>query len=33
MPDAVEYIDNIPMTATGKMHKLKLRDVFDGYTF
>jgi fatty-acyl-CoA synthase len=33
MPDAVEYIDNIPMTATGKMHKLKLRDAFDGYTF
>lgn len=33
MPDAVEYIENIPMTATGKMHKLKLRDVFDGYTF
>lgn len=33
MPDAIAYVDAIPMTATGKMHKLKLREAFDGYTF
>jgi len=33
MPDAIEYVENIPMTATGKMHKLKLRDKFKGFSF
>jgi len=33
MPDAIEYVESIPMTATGKMHKLKLREKFKGYSF
>lgn len=33
MPDAIEYVDQIPMTATGKMHKLKLRETFTDYSF
>ncbi len=33
MPDAIEYVEAIPMTATGKMHKLKLREKFKDYSF
>ncbi len=33
MPNAVEYVESIPMTATGKMHKLKLREQFKDYSF
>ncbi|MEY8216594.1 MAG: long-chain fatty acid--CoA ligase, partial [Colwellia sp.] len=33
MPNAVEYVESIPMTATGKMHKLKLRNQFKDYSF
>ncbi len=33
MPDAIEYVEHIPMTATGKMHKLKLREKFAHYSF
>ncbi len=33
MPDAIEYVEHIPMTATGKMHKLKLREKFEQYSF
>ena len=32
-PDAVEFIDKIPHTATGKISKLKLRGVFSDYQF
>lgn len=31
MPDAVEFVDEIPHTATGKIQKVKLRDQFSGY--
>ena len=31
IPDAVEFIDEIPLTATGKISKLKLRERFEGY--
>jgi fatty-acyl-CoA synthase len=33
MPDAVEFVDEIPHTATGKIQKMALRDQFDSYTF
>ena len=32
LPDDVTFIDQMPMTATGKIHKLTLRDRFWGYT-
>jgi fatty-acyl-CoA synthase len=32
LPDAYEFIESIPMTATGKFQKLKLREQFEGYT-
>jgi acyl-CoA synthetase (AMP-forming)/AMP-acid ligase II len=32
-PDAVEFIDEIPHTATGKISKLKLRGMFSDYRF
>jgi acyl-CoA synthetase (AMP-forming)/AMP-acid ligase II len=32
LPDDVTFIDQMPMTATGKIHKLTLRDRFKGYT-
>jgi fatty-acyl-CoA synthase len=31
LPDAYEFVDSIPMTATGKFQKLKLREQFEGY--
>lgn len=32
-PDAVEFIDELPHTATGKVQKVKLRELFKDYTF
>jgi fatty-acyl-CoA synthase len=32
LPDAYEFVEAIPMTATGKFQKLKLREQFEGYT-
>jgi len=31
LPDAVEFLDQFPMTATGKIHKLTLRETFRDY--
>ena len=31
LPDAYEFVESIPMTATGKFQKLKLREQFEGY--
>ena len=31
LPDAYEFVESIPMTATGKFQKLKLREQFAGY--
>jgi fatty-acyl-CoA synthase len=31
MPDAVEFLDEFPMTGTGKVLKSALRDKFKGY--
>lgn len=31
LPDAYEFVESIPMTATGKFQKLKLRERFAGY--
>jgi 3-(methylthio)propionyl---CoA ligase len=31
LPDAVEFVDKFPMTATGKVHKLTLREQFRDY--
>jgi len=31
LPDDVAFIDQIPLTATGKMQKLKLREIFKDY--
>jgi 3-(methylthio)propionyl---CoA ligase len=33
MPDAVEFIDELPHTATGKIQKVKLREIFSDYEF
>ena len=33
MPDAIEFVDEIPHTATGKIRKTALRDSFGGYQF
>jgi len=33
MPEAVEFIDEIPHTATGKIQKMTLREQFGGYAF
>ena len=33
MPDEVAFVDELPHTATGKIHKLKLREVFSDYKF
>ncbi len=30
-PDAVEFLDEFPMTGTGKVQKLLLREKFKGY--
>jgi fatty-acyl-CoA synthase len=31
LPDAVEFLDKLPMTGTGKIHKLTLRQQFKDY--
>ncbi len=33
MPEAIEFVDEIPHTATGKIRKTKLRETFGGYKF
>ena len=33
MPDAIKYVDKLPLTATGKVHKLKIRETFKDFTF
>jgi len=33
LPNEVVYVDNIPLTATGKVHKLVLRDQFKDFCF
>ena len=31
LPDAIEFVDHLPMTATGKVHKLTLRQTYKDY--
>ena len=31
LPDAIEFVDSLPMTATGKVHKLTLRERYKDY--
>jgi len=31
VPDAVEFLDELPMTGTGKVQKMALREKFKGY--
>jgi len=33
MPEAIEFVDEIPHTATGKIQKMELREKFGGYKF
>ena len=33
MPEAIEFVDEIPHTATGKIQKMTLREQFGGYEF
>jgi acyl-CoA synthetase (AMP-forming)/AMP-acid ligase II len=33
MPDAIEFVDDLPHTATGKLSKLQLRQRFKDYSF
>ncbi len=33
LPDAVSYVEKLPLTATGKIHKLVLREQFKDYRF
>jgi len=33
LPDEVAFVDELPHTATGKLHKLKLREQFSDYRF
>jgi fatty-acyl-CoA synthase len=33
IPDAVEFVDELPHTATGKVQKVKLREAFKDYSF
>jgi acyl-CoA synthetase (AMP-forming)/AMP-acid ligase II len=33
MPDAIEFVDDLPHTATGKLSKLQLRQRFKDYRF
>ena len=33
MPDAIEFVDELPHTATGKIQKMTLREQFGGYEF
>ena len=32
-PDAVQFVEELPHTATGKVQKVKLREVFKEYSF
>ncbi len=32
LPDAVEFIDEVPKTSVGKFSKKTLRETFEGYT-
>jgi fatty-acyl-CoA synthase len=32
LPDAIEFVEEIPRTATGKFLKMKLREQFQDYT-
>jgi fatty-acyl-CoA synthase len=32
-PEAVEFVDELPHTATGKIQKVKLREIFKDYSF
>ena len=31
LPDAIEFLDELPHTGTGKVYKLKLREIFADY--
>ena len=33
LPDAIEFVDELPHTATGKLQKKTLRDQFRDYRF
>jgi acyl-CoA synthetase (AMP-forming)/AMP-acid ligase II len=33
MPEAVEFIDELPHTATGKVQKVRLREMYKDYVF
>jgi acyl-CoA synthetase (AMP-forming)/AMP-acid ligase II len=33
LPDAIEFVDELPHTATGKLSKLRLREQFKDYRF
>lgn len=33
LPDDVVFVDELPHTATGKLQKMKLREIFSSYTF
>lgn len=33
LPDEVAFVDELPHTATGKIHKMKLREQFSDYRF
>ena len=33
IPDDVVFIDKMPLTATGKLYKMKIRELFNGYQF
>ena len=33
IPDDVKYIEEMPHTATGKIQKMKLREMFGDYQF
>ena len=33
IPDAVEFVDEIPHTATGKIQKVELREMFADFAF
>ena len=33
MPDDVQFVEQLPHTATGKLQKMKLREIFKDYRF
>ena len=33
IPDAVEFVEELPHTATGKVQKVKLREIFQDFEF